>query len=552
MAGEGTGVMSATPQVPTLPAALPESILADPVVALLLVVTTGLLLGRLQVRGLSLGASGVIFAALAAGHLGARLPPEVGTLGLVLFVYAVGLNAGPSFFRAFLRQGKELALLVVGIVASAGAGTGILAWALDIPTDLAVGIFTGAMTSTPGLAAGLEAMPQSGQLAVGYGLAYPFGVVAVVLFVQLLPRALGTSLAEAAGPPEAEEGDRRIEKRLVEVHNPAVIGTSLGELALPARNVQIPRVLRGDRMEPVTPDLVLEEGMVLLVVGRAYRLDRVVPLLGSESRRSDYYMEVDGYRRPVVISSPRVMGRTLGELELLKTFGITVVRLHRHDLEFVPGNHEVLQFGDQLTVVGEPAGLTRFAMHCGHRATSADVTDLVSLGVGLLAGVVLGKAQVWLGTAHFSLGLAGGPLVAGLVLGHFGRLGPLTGSLPRAARMLLQEFGLVGFLSYAGVRAGAELVPVLAAQGPRLALAAIVGAAIPLVVGLALARGILKLGLLETLGATCGAMTSTPGLGCVTAETDSERPVVAYAAAYPVALVVTTVVTGALVRALGG
>ena len=536
-----------------LPAAASSvpGLLADPVVALLLVVTAGLALGRLQVRGLSLGASGVIFAALAAGHLGAHLPPEVGTLGLVLFVYAVGLNAGPSFFRAFLRQGKELALMAVGIVASAALGVGLLAWALGLPTDLAVGIFTGAMTSTPGLAAGLEALPESGQLAVGYGLAYPFGVVAVVLFVQLLPRFLGTPLAEAAGPPDGEEQNRRIEKVLVEVHNPAVIGTLLSELELPARNVQIPRVLVGDRMVPVTPELVLEEGMVLLVVGRAYRLDRVVPMLGSEARRSDFYMEVDGYRRPVVVSSPRVVGRTIGELEVLKNFGVTVVRLHRHDLEFVPGNHELLQFGDQLTVVGEPPSVTRFAEHCGHRATSADVTDLISLGAGLLVGIALGKTEVWLGTAHFSLGLAGGPLVAGLLLGHFERVGPFTASLPRAARMLLQELGLVGFLAYAGVRAGGSLVPVLAAQGPKLALAAALGAALPLVVGLALARGVLGLGLLETLGATCGAMTSTPGLGCITAETDSDRPVVSYAAAYPVALVVTTIVTGALVRALG-
>lgn len=541
------------PVVPP-PAAAPSlvaGLFSDPVVSLLLVVTSGLALGRLQLRGLSLGASGVIFTALAAGHLGALLPAEVGSLGLILFVYAVGLNAGPSFFRAFMRQGKELALLVVAIVASGAVGTGLVAWGLGIPTDLAVGIFTGAMTSTPGLAAGLEAMPHSEQLAVGYGLAYPFGVVGVVLFVQLLPRLLGTTLVEAAGPPDAEEGSRRIEKVLVEVHNPAVFGVPLGELELPARNIQIPRVLTGDRMEPVTPDLVLQEGMILLVVGRAYRLERVIPHLGSEHRRSDYYMEVDGYRRPVVISSPRVVGRTIRELELLKTFGVTVVRIHRHDLEFVPGNHEVLQFGDQLTVVGRPANVTRFAEHCGHRATSFDVTDLISLGAGLLVGVVLGKVEFWLGGAHFSLGKAGGPLVAGLLLGHHERVGPIHASLPRAARMLLQELGLVGFLAYAGTKAGGSLVPVLVAQGPRLAVASMLGALIPMLVGLALARGVLKLGLLETLGATCGAMTSTPGLGCITAETDSDKPVVSYAAAYPVALVVTTVVTGAMVQVLG-
>ncbi len=164
-----------------------ESLLSNKLLALLAVVTLGLLLGRIRVAGLSLGSSGVVFTALAMGHFGFEIPSGVGVLGLTVFVYCVGLTAGPRFFRVFWREGKSLALICVALIGCGAATTWGLSWSLGIPADLSAGMFSGALTSTPGLAAAMEALPEGSQIAVGYGIAYPFGVISVVLFVQLMP-----------------------------------------------------------------------------------------------------------------------------------------------------------------------------------------------------------------------------------------------------------------------------------------------------------------------------------------------------------------------------
>lgn len=524
---------------------------ADPLLALLVILTSGLLLGRVKVKGLSLGTSGTLFTALAAGHFGLRVPEGIGALGLLFFVYCLGVGAGPSFFRAFARKGKVLVVLAAGIVLSGALTAALVAQVLGLSPGLTAGLFAGAMTSTPGLAAASEVLPGNHEIAVGYGLAYPFGVVAVVLFVQLLPRLLGVDLSTLEDPDDGQE-DQTIHNVQVEIRNPAVFGMRLEELELQRSNIQVSRVLEGRRMVPVHSGLVLEEGQVLLLVGRAFRLERVVPTLGKVHVHEGYQKNVDGYRRGVVVTSRDVVGRSLRELKLLGRFGVTVSRIRRHEIEFVPHLDDIVRFGDSLQVVGEKEALKTFAEHAGHRAKVFDVTNQVSLGLGLILGVVLGKVRFSLAGGSFKLGTAGGPLVVALILGHFGTLGPISGSYPRASRLLLQELGLGFFLAAAGTGAGGSLVAVIRAQGLNLCLGAATMAFAPLVLGYLAARYLLGMELLETLGATCGAMTSTPGLGAVSAETDSDLPVISYAAVYPVALILMTVCTGALIHALGG
>jgi putative transport protein len=526
--------------------------LTEQLLVLLAVIATGLLLGRLHIAGLTLGSSGVIFTGLAFGHFGYRIPEGIGLPGLVLFVYCVGLRAGPAFFRSFVRQGRSLAKLAVLLTATGAAVTWALARLLRLPTDLAAGIFAGAMTSTPALAAALEKLPAGSQAAVGYGLAYPFGVVGVVLAMELLPRLLRQNLRELDKQLAAqEEAGRQIVRVLVEVLNPAVIGKRLSELDMIAEhNCQVPRLLRGNRLLPVSSDVTLEAGQHVLVVGHESRVPVIVNLLGRPSEKTDYIMDTERERRQVVATSRNVVGRTLADLKPMHNFGVTISRILRHELEFVPRMRDEIQYGDALVVVGEPENIEKFAEFAGHRARSFDETDLVSLAVGLIAGVLLGMVSFGFGKESFSLGLAGGPLFVALLVGHFGRIGPVVGHFPRAALMLAMEAGLVCFLADAGVRAGQSLMGVLGQYGLRLSAASLAVVLVPMAVGCLAGRFLLKMNFLEILGGVAGGMTSTPGLAVVTAKTDSEIPVVSYAAAYPVALILMTVLAQALVAVL--
>lgn len=528
------------------------SLLANKLFTLFTVITLGLALGRLHLAGLSLGSSGVIFVALAFGHWGHQLPANIGELGLVLFVYCVGLSAGPGFFRTFVHQGKTLALLSATLIAVGGATTWFLASVLSIPRDLTVGLFAGALTSTPALAVALEALPAGVQTAVGYGIAYPFGVVGLVLFVQLLPRLLRQdldALARRLGSQQDTSGT--IVHVLVEVMNPAVVGKQLDELEfLPAANVQVSRVLHGNRLVPLSANFTLAAGQHILVVGQASRLPAVINLFGKRSERTDYTLDTERERRQIIVSSKNVVGRSLAELKLRNVFGVTVSRIMRHGLEFVPTASDEIEYGDALSVVGEPDQLDRFAAFAGHRARSFDETDLISLGVGLLVGMLVGLVSIELSGYRFSLGLAGGPLLVALVLGHFGRIGPVVGHLPRASHMLLLQTGSVFFLASAGVDAGGSLMSVIREYGVTLCGGALIVTFLPLALGYCIGRFGLKLNLLQIVGGVCGGMTSTPGLSAVTAQTDSDIPVVSYATAYPVALILMTVGTQVLASAL--
>ena len=229
---------------------------------------------------------------------------------------------------------------------------------------------------------------------------------------------------------------------------------------------------------------------------------------------------------------------------------MTITRIRRHDFEFVPAADTVIEFADVLSAVGQPECLATFAAFAGHRPTTVDQTDLISLTVGLAAGIVLGSMRFEVLGETASLGLAGGPLLVGLVLGHFGRIGPVVGHFPRAARTLMTDAGLALFLAAAGVDAGGSFLAVVREQGVWLCAAAALIALVPLMLGLWLGRSVWHMSLLRITGAVSGGMTSTPGLAAITSHTDSSIPVVSYVAAYPIALCLITVLSPMLAKLL--
>jgi len=533
--------------------ALHNLLLDQQLIALFAVIATGLLFGNVKVKGINLGSSGVLFTALLAGHLGYSIPEGIGTLGLVLFVYCVGIGAGDRFFASFAREGANLAKLAVLIVALGGFVTWGFAKLLGLPPGLATGIFAGALTSTPALAAateGLIAQGGSEAVSIGYGIAYPFGVIGVVLFVQVLPRILKLDL-DAISAKTITDTDNRVENVLVEVTNPNLFGKKISESGVTNFNAcQISRVFVDDRLVPLKYDDCFEAGQILLLVGRRSEMTIAVDFIGTRSDRN-VLRDIENERQDLIVTSTAFAGQKIGDMAPLRNFGVVVTRINRLGLTFVPNAGTIIERHDRFTCVGRTDDLKKFSAAVGHRSSVIDTTDLLSLSAGLTLGIIVGLLPIGLpGANPVTLGLAGGPLLVALILGHFGKVGRIVGFIPRPTRLLLQELGLVFFLANAGVRGGGMLVATLQEHGFALFGMGICVSALPLIVAWPIATRFFKMNALQALGGICGGMTSTPALGAITAKTDSTVPIVSYVSAYPVALIIMIVISKVLIQVI--
>lgn len=523
-----------------------DTILHNPVADSFVIIVLGLLLGRVQVKGISLGSSGVLFVALAFGHFG-WVPAEgmrvLGQFGVVLFVYSIGLQAGPRFVQTLRGKGTIPLVVAGGTVVGGAVVAGLLGSILAIESNLTVGVFAGALTSTPALAAATE-VSDSPLVSVAYGLAYPFGVIGVVLFGQLLPRW-------AARWPQRE--DRRpdtplsepIHQRCYLVQNPACVGKRAAELRLhDLVSVNISRVCREDKVLPFQEDLRLERGDIVLAVGTGTELDRLALIIGPPVPAEVEIRNVPNVvARDVYISETGFAGRSLRQLHVRSKYSVVITRVRREGVEFAPRGDFVLEIGDLVRTVGYEPDVRAFVQAAGIHEQRIHETGIPQFAFGLVLGFVLGFLPLPIpGFGSIKLGLAGGPLFVGLLLGHFGRIGRLRVHVPIAARYLMRELGLVLFLVSAGVAAGADLVPTLRAQGPALLVLAMGTVLLSLVIGFSLAYILCRQTLPSTMGMTCGAMTSTPGLGAVSGQFESDVPALSYAAAYPVALIAMTVI----------
>lgn len=525
-----------------------------PILVLFSIIFFGIALGSIKVYGLNLGLSGVLFIALAAGHYGLTIPGGVGTLGLALFVYCVGLSAGNRFFSAIAKQGSRLAVMSVVIVGVAALFTCLCGIWFQIPAGISAGIFAGACTSTPALAAATESLPGAAGsgVSIGYGIAYPFGVVGVVLFVQLIPRLLHFDLNKEAKIMKAKQ-EVSIISLLVKVTQPNLIGQNIADCKLlDGLHCMVTRVVRNGRLMPLTPEDTFQEDSKVLVVGNSDTMPLDVAFLGTVCD-NPYPMDSQKERRKLILTNKTYAGAKLRDLKTLRTDGIIISRISRLGFTFVPTGDTVLERNDVLTVVGTPENLTKYGEKIGHRSQDMNQTDLLSLGFGLALGIILGQVSFSIGGGTgISLGIAGGPLIVALLLGHFGRLGPIVGYIPRPTRLLLQDLGLVFFLADAGIKGGADLVQTVAAHGTAVFVMGLVVTCTGMLAGYIVGMKIFKMNILECLGGICGGMTSTPALGAIASKTDSQAPVVSYATAYPVALILMTLIAKMIIQTISG
>lgn len=518
-------------------------ILQNPTFALFAILFVGLAFGNITLKGISLGSSGVLFAALVAGHYGLKVPVGLTDIGTALFVYCVGLGVGNRFFAALRSRGKSLVLLAALVVGAAWLTAWSLCELLGLDGGMGAGLFAGACTSTPALAAAIEAQGAAADAVnIGYAVAYPFGVVGVVLFVQLLPRLLRANLNTPQSGASADP--HKIIARIVKVTHAGAIGEKIGNFAMNRHmRCRITRVLQGEVLAPLRSDDIFNEGQCVLMVGEREDMEHDACLVGEVLRDTDQHPRTfTDETAELIVLSQAMCNKTLRELDTLGRHGIVVSRVTRLGATFVPTADTEIIRNDVLRVVGTPRAIADFKEECGHRSSALNVADVLSLTGGLVLGIMLGQLQFSFGGGSgFSLGMAGGPLVVALILGHFGKVGPLVGYMPRPTRLLVMELGLILFLAGAGVKGGGSLVATLQSQGLTLFFAGALITLVPMVVAYVVARKALKMDLPEALGGICGSMTSTPALGAITAKTDRQEPVIAYSTAYPAALILMTI-----------
>ena len=506
--------------------------------SLFLIVALGFMLGRIKIKGLSLDVSAVIFIALLFGHFGVIIPKELGNFGLVLFIFTIGIQAGPGFFDSFRSKGKTLIILTVLIILSAGLTAVGLKYAFDIDTPSVVGLIAGALTSTPGLAVAIDST-NSPLASIAYGIAYPFGVIGVILFVKLLPKIMHVDLDKEARRLEAERRGSfpELGTCIFRVTNRAVFGRTLAQInARAMTGAVVSRVKHEEKILMPTAGTLLQEGDYVQAVGSEESLQQFAVLVG-ERREGELPLDHTQEIESLLLTKKDMINKQLGDLNLQRNFSCTVTRIRRSGIDLSPSPELELKFGDKLMVVGEKEGLRGVARLLGNNAKQLSDTDFFPIAMGIVLGVLFGKLNLsFPGGLSFSPGLTGGVLMVALVLSAVGKTGPVLWSMSGPANQLLRQLGLLLFLAEVGTSAGKNLVATFEESGMLLFG---VGAAItlvPMLVAVLVGRLVFNISLLDLLGTITGGMTSTPGLAAADSMVDSNIPSVAYATVYPIGM----------------
>lgn len=539
-----------------------SQIVGVPLFTLFLVIALGVGLGAVRVGGFRLGVPAVFFVALGAGHLGWSLPRELTELGLVLFVYAVGLQVGSRFLALF--QARAMTYLGVGLAAT-GAGalaTVALAWATRLPAHLAAGLYCGATTCTPALAAALDVIGRSlpegaGEAAVvAYGVAYPFSLACVVLTVQSLPRLLRRNPADVAAEYNARAAERAavVESCAFRITNANCAGMRASEFAeLNLAAAVLSRIKHEGRLAPVRPDTTLHLHDVVLAVGPPVELAKLETLLGDVVVEPMSAPADEVASEPVQVSRSDAVGKSLSSLGAWQRYGVTVTRVRREGIEFTPRGDFVLEQGDVLRVVGAPAEVRAFAQRVGHEERRLTETSLAPFALGIVLGIVIGAIPLPLpGSVDARLGPGGGAFLAAVLLTRLGRVGPVRLYVPSAAKVFARDLGLVIFLAGAGLGAGRDLVHVVARAGPALALGGAVVTLVTVAVYLLLVIAVARWDLLTGAGGLSACMTNPGALASTEQLADSEAAPLAFASLYPVALIAKIVLAQAVFVVVGG
>ena len=519
------------------------------------VIAAGVFLGKLKIRGVSLGITFVLFAGILMGHLGFtanhKVIEFVRDFGLILFVFSIGLQVGPGFFASFRKGGLTLNLLAAVIVIMGALTTLLIHFLSGTPLPELVGVMSGAVTNTPGLGAAQNALAQvtAGiegavvpDIGLGYAVAYPLGVLGIIITMVVIRKMMRIDVKQELEKLQNElhPADTLPEKLNILVTNPSIFNKSVSEISrMLGEGVVISRVLHKGNLLTATSETVLHEGDIMLVVTSKGMAKEVLQLTGSISEMDLSTKSGDLISRRLLVTSREVTGKSLGSLRLRTRFNINITRIYRSGIEFIPSPGIELQMGDRLTVVGDEKSIAKVTAEIGNSMKRLEEPNIIPIFVGILLGVILGSIPVNLpGMAHpLKLGLAGGPLIVAILLSKYGHKFSLVSYTTASANLMLREIGIVLFLASVGIKSGENFISTLVSgdgfkwmgYGAMITL-------IPLLLTGFVARISLKRNFFEICGLLSGSMTDPPALAFANGIARSEAPSVAYATVYPLVM----------------
>jgi putative transport protein len=533
-------------------------------------VVIGLALGAVRVRGIRLGVAGVLFSGLLLAQLGASVSGDaiqfLKDFALIIFMYSIGLQVGPGFVASFKSEGFRLNVLALAVVGLGAVMTAIIVWAQLVPAPSSSGLYSGAFTTTPGLAAGQEALKQKladdkparseaiQSTGLAYAVTYPFGLIGPILTIVILKKMFririedelaALNLAQQAQRPPVVAVD-------FEVTNPSQAGMALGDNQLvKVKDVVFARMLRDGVQSVPRGDTQVRLGDIYRAVGPRSEVDEVIAAMGKESKTDLGKIAGDIKPRDLIVTRTAVLRKPLSELNLIRRTGVAIVRIHRSGVTLVPTAHSRLHFGDQVTVVGPEDGLGMMEAELGNSPDQLNRPQLIPIFLGVVLGILVGAIPLSLPHVNVTLkiGLAGGPMLAAIALAQLGNVGSVVWYMPAAASTLFRDFGLAVFLTCVGLQSGDHFIQKVAGGGFAFVLWGGVITILPvLLVGIA-ARLIFKMNFVTLIGWVAGAMTSSPALLFADDMVKSDAPAVAYAAVAPLAMLFPVICAQLLVFA---
>lgn len=522
------------------------------VIILSLITAIGLGFGKLHLFGVSLGVTFVFFIGILAGHLGFSIDPQMliyaESFGLVLFVYSLGLQVGPGFFSSFHKGGYKLNMLGLGVILIGTAMAVIISKTASIPLSDMAGILCGATTNTPALGAAQQTLKQLGEPTSGAALScaitYPLGVVGVILAIVVLKKII-------VKPKDMECHDHDDTNHTYiatfQVHNPAIFNKSIQDIAkLSYPKFVISRLWRDGNVSIPTSEKILKENDRILVITTEKDAPTLTILFGEQENRDWNKEDIDWnaidsqlVSKHVVISRPEINGKKLGSLRLRNSYGINISRVTRSGVQLLATPGLVLQLGDSLTVVGEAAAIQNVEKVLGNTVKTLKDPNMASIFIGIVLGLIIGAIPISLPgiSSPVKLGLAGGPIIIGILIGAYGPRLHLVTYTTRSANLMLRGIGLSLYLACLGLDAGAHFFETV--MRPEGALWIGIGFAItfiPVVIMAIVALRVFNLDFGSTCGMLCGSMANPMALNYANDIIPNDNPAVSYATVYPLGM----------------
>ena len=522
------------------------------IIILSLISAAGITLGKIKLFGISLGVTFVFFIGILTGHFGLSIDANMlhyaESFGLVIFVYALGLQVGPGFFSSLRTAGTRLLLPAIGVVLT---GT-FVAFAASYICGISIadisGILCGATTNTPALAAAQQTLEQmnidSNGAALSCALAYPLGVVGVILSIVFM-RKFFVRKSDLSGPDK--EHKKNVFVASYRVTNPAVFGKKVCEIANnKQQHFVISRLWRGGKVQIPTGDKQIEENDILLIITKPEETEALRIIFGEQENIDWNTENIDWNKidsqlvaQNILITRPQINGKKLSSLRLRNNYGINISRVHRSGVELLATPDLILQMGDRLTVVGEAANIQNVEKILGNAVKNLNEPNLVSVFIGIILGLVLGSIPFAVPgiSLPVKLGLAGGPILMGILVGTFGPRLHMVTYTTQSANMMLRALGLNLYLACLGLDAGAHFFEtIIRPEGALWLCLGFLITTLPVIVVGVFALRIQKLDFGSTTGVLCGAMANPMALNYANDTIEGNNPSVAYATVYPVCI----------------